>query len=72
MSIFERLTLYILEIDNVTTCVSLSTGTSPTTKIIVPIKYCNKFKKMRALVLSQELELGWWFHHEQSYQLIYA
>jgi len=35
-----------LEIDEVSTCASLSTGTSPTSKSITPLHNVNKFRKI--------------------------
>jgi len=72
MSTSERLNRLIFEIDEVTTGVSLSTDTAPTTervslstdtapttKRIVPVKSWNNFRKMRAPVPSRGLE-PWW------------
>jgi len=59
MSIFQRLSQQILEIDKVSTGTSLSTSTSPTAERISPIKAWNKFKKMPS-VPSRELKPNWW------------
>jgi hypothetical protein len=45
MSIFERLSLQILKIYHVTIGASLSTGMSPTTEKMVPVKSYNNLEK---------------------------
>lgn len=48
-----------LETDKVTAGASQSTGMSPTTERVMPVKSWNKFRKMWTPVLTRGLEPGW-------------